>query len=238
MATFVLVHGAGHGGWCFQKVARRLEGQGHLVYSPTLTGAGDRAHLVGPDTDLDTHIEDVTSTLFYEDLTDVVLVGHSYGGMVIKGTADRAGDRIEKLVFLDAPDGSSLVEGFPPILEARKNGRVIAGVELVGFPDEEWCRFIGIEDPVDIQWALPRLTAHPWKSLEQRLVLRDERALEAIPQFQVVASSSMELGVLSEELIAKARREGRFWEIEGGHDLMITEPVEVADVLVEIASSE
>src|SRR5262245_33712988 len=102
MATYVLVHGGAHGGWCYQKVARLLRTAGHEVYTPTLTGLGERSHLVSEKVDLDLHIRDIVAVLFYEDLRDVVLVGHSYGGMVITGVADRASDRIGRLVFLDA----------------------------------------------------------------------------------------------------------------------------------------
>ncbi len=94
MATFVLVHGGGHGGWCYQKVARLLRAAGHEVYSPTLTGLGERSHLVSSEVDLDLQITDVVNVLRYEDLRDVILVGHSYGGMVITGVADRAADRV------------------------------------------------------------------------------------------------------------------------------------------------
>ena len=85
MTTFVLVHGGGHGGWCYQTVARLLQAEGHVVYAPSLTGLGERSHLRRPGIDLDTHITDVIALLHYEDLHDVVLVGHSYGGMVITG---------------------------------------------------------------------------------------------------------------------------------------------------------
>src|SRR5215469_7235356 len=101
-ATFVLVHGGSHGGWCWQRVAKRLRSAGHDVYTPTLTGLGERSHLLRPDIDLDLQIEDVVQVLKYEDLHDVILAGHSYGGMVITGVADRALDRIAWLVFLDA----------------------------------------------------------------------------------------------------------------------------------------
>src|SRR6266704_2926101 len=100
MATYVLVHGGSHGGWCYQRVARLLRSAGHDVYAPTLTGVGERAHLLGPDVDLETHITDVVQLLRYEDLNDVILVGHSYGGMVITGVADRALDRVGHLVYL------------------------------------------------------------------------------------------------------------------------------------------
>ena len=113
MATYVLVHGGGHGGWCYEKVARRLRAAGHEVYAPTLTGCGERSHLAVPAVDLDLHIRDVVQLLHFEDLRDVILVGHSYGGMVITGIADRAADRIGKLVYLDAANptnGQSLVD--------------------------------------------------------------------------------------------------------------------------------
>ena len=99
MATSVLVHGGGHGGWCYQKVARRLRAEGHEVHAPSLTGLADRSHLLVPGIDLDTHSTDVVNLLRYEDLSDVILVGHSYGGMVITGIADRAADRIGRLVY-------------------------------------------------------------------------------------------------------------------------------------------
>ena len=102
MATFVLVHGTGHGGWCWQKLAPLLRAGGSEVYTPTLTGLGDRSHLLGCGVDLTTHITDVASLLFYEDLLDVILVGHSYAGMVITGVAATVPERLRLLVYLDA----------------------------------------------------------------------------------------------------------------------------------------
>ncbi|HWB36938.1 MAG TPA: alpha/beta fold hydrolase, partial [Rugosimonospora sp.] len=118
MATFVLVHGGRHGGWCWRKLDPLLRSAGHEVYRPSLTGLGDRAHLLGRfpvDTpiDLDTHVADITGLLTFEDLTDVVLVGHSYGGMVITGIADLIPQRLRHVVFLDAfmpKDGESLMD--------------------------------------------------------------------------------------------------------------------------------
>src|SRR6185436_14666879 len=128
MATYVLVHGGGHGGWCYQKVARLLQAEGHEVYAPTMTGVGDRSHLLAPGIDLDLHIRDIVALLHYEDLHDVILVGHSYGGMVITGVADRAADRIGKVVYLDAANpenGQSLVDvAGPHMLMAREMGEV------------------------------------------------------------------------------------------------------------------
>jgi len=113
LATYVLVHGGGHGGWCYQRVSRILREAGHEVHAPSLTGLGERAHLLRPGIDLDLQITDVVNLVHYEDLRDVILVGHSYGGMVVTGVADRASDRIGRLVYLDAAnpkDSQSLVD--------------------------------------------------------------------------------------------------------------------------------
>lgn len=109
--TIVIVHGAWGGGWAFKKVESLLREKGFNVYRPQLTGQGERVHLARPDIGLNTHIDDVVNTLLYEDLHDIILVGHSYGGMVISGVADRVPDRIKRLVYLDAMvpnDGDSV----------------------------------------------------------------------------------------------------------------------------------
>lgn len=109
--TIVIVHGAWGGAWAFKKVEALLRDKGFQVYRPQLTGQGDRVHLARPDIGLNTHIEDVVNTILYEDLHDIILVGHSYGGMVITGVADRVPDRIKRLVYLDAlvpNDGDSV----------------------------------------------------------------------------------------------------------------------------------
>jgi len=238
VATYVLVHGGGHGGWCYQRVARILRANGHEVYTPTLTGLGERSHLVGPNVDLDVHIRDVTAVLHYEDLRDVILVGHSYGGMVITGIADRAADRIGRLVYLDAATPSnheSLVDHSGPFIEfVRPDGRVIDGVELVLLPGPDAGSLYGVTDPDDLAWMAERLTGHPWQCFAQKLELTNEAALWAIPQYHIVCTST--LATREPTLIARARAEGRFWEIDTGHDLMITEPQAVADALLEVAA--
>ncbi|MTD58937.1 alpha/beta hydrolase [Amycolatopsis pithecellobii] len=234
MATYVLVHGGGHGGWAWQKVARLLEADGHTVYYPSLTGCGDRAHLISADVDLNTHITDVANLLFYEDLKDVVLVAHSYGGIVITGVADRVADRVAKLVFVDSPRGRSNAEAFPPIVEMRKSGQVVDGVELVVFPSEDLVAFYGVTDPEEVKWMMQRLTPHPWKSIEQKLDLRNETALDTIPRYHIVATSSVRMGA-HDNLPADERVAGRFWQIDGPHDLMVTEPQAIAGLLTEIA---
>jgi pimeloyl-ACP methyl ester carboxylesterase len=115
-ATIVIVHGAWGGAWAFKKVEALLRQKGFEVYRPQLTGQGDRVHLARPDIGLNTHIDDVVNTILYEDLRDIILVGHSYGGMVISGVADRVPDRIKRLVYLDAMvpnDGDSVRSMLP-----------------------------------------------------------------------------------------------------------------------------
>jgi pimeloyl-ACP methyl ester carboxylesterase len=236
MATYVLVHGGGHGGWCYQRVARLLRGAGHEVYTPTLTGLGERAHLLNETVDLNLHIHDIAAVLEFDDLRDVVLVGHSYGGMVITGVADREADRVGRLVYLDAAtpiNGQSLVDVAGPIIEAvRPSGETVNGVELVLLPSPEAGMFYGVNDPADLAWMAQRLTGHPWKCFEQPLTLTNETALWSIPQFHIVCTST--LATRDVQLMAEARSEGRLWDIDTGHDLMITEPEKVANALLEV----
>src|ERR1700761_2935864 len=102
MATFVLVHGAWQGGWTWSRVTPLLRAQGHVVHTPTLTGCAERVQSLSPQTGLETHVEDIAGLLLFERLHDVILVGHSYAGQVIAGTASRLPDRIRQLVYLDA----------------------------------------------------------------------------------------------------------------------------------------
>ena len=239
MATYVLVHGGAHGGWCYGPVARVLRLAGHDVHAPTLTGLGDRSHLLRPGIDLDTHIDDVVAVLHYEDLRDVVLVGHSYGGMVITGVADRASDRVGHLVYLDAAtpvDGQSLVDIAGPMMAAaRAQGRVVDGVELVLFPGTEPLPHYGVTDPDDVAWMDERLTPHPWRCFEQPLRLTDEAAMWAIPQSHIVCTST--LATRDPARMEEARAAGRLWDIDTGHDLMITEPEAVAALLLKVAAA-
>ncbi|MGF7237172.1 MAG: alpha/beta fold hydrolase [Frankia sp.] len=237
MATYVLVHGGAHGGWCYQRVARLIRAAGHEVYTPTMTGVGERSHLLRPDIDLDFHINDIVQVLHYENLSGVILVGHSYGGMVITGVADRATDRVGALVYLDAAhptNGQSLVDvSGPTILATRPLGREVDGIELVLLPEMKV--YYGVEDPDDQVWMAERLAGHPWKCIEQPLELTNEAAMRSIPEFHIVCSSTMPQRTEREpDVMAKARAEGRLWEIDTGHDLMITEPRAVADALLHI----
>jgi pimeloyl-ACP methyl ester carboxylesterase len=239
MAIFVLVHGGGHGGWCYGRVARRLRAHGHDVHTPTLTGLGERKHLLRPALDLDTHISDVVNLLEYEDLDKVILVGHSYGGMVITGVADRAGGRIARMVYLDAAhpkNGESLADITPEMMGlAQSEMRVVDGVELVMFPESKVIPLLGVTDPVDFAWMKSKITPQPWRCFTQRLRLNDEAAVRRIPRVNINCKTS--LAMSNPEKRARQLDGEHQFEIDTGHDLMITEPQKLADMLLQIASA-
>ncbi|HEX7429639.1 MAG TPA: alpha/beta hydrolase [Mycobacterium sp.] len=236
MATIVLVHGGGHGGWCFKPLARLLRNKGHDVYAPTLTGLGERAHLFRAGVDLDCHVNDIVALLHYEDLRNVVLVGHSYGGMVITGAADRASDRVGHLVYLDAmapKDGQSLVDVAGPFMAAaRSDSRIVDGVEMCLFPSAETLPFYGVVDPRTLDWMRTRLTPHPWRCFEQPLQLTNEMVLQSIPQSHI--SSTLFLSLRDADGL-REKWDGWLWDIDTGHDMMITEPNKVAELLDRVA---
>jgi pimeloyl-ACP methyl ester carboxylesterase len=238
MATYVLVHGGGHGGWCYERVTPLLRAAGHDVYTPSLAGLAEHAHHPKDAVDLHLHTQDVAALLHSYDLADVILVGHSYGGMVITGAADLAADRVGKLVYLDAAtpvNGQSLVDVAGPIIEAvRPMGETVDGTELVLLPAPDAGLLYGVTDPDDLAWMAERLTGHPWRCFEQPLDLHNEDALWAIPQYHIVCTDT--IPTRDRTLVADARAAGRFWDIDTGHDLMITEPRAVADALLEIAA--
>ena len=129
--TFVLVHGAWHGGWCYRRVADRLQDRGYRVFTPTLSGMSERSHTFTPAINLDTHITDIVNLLTWEDLENVVLCGHSYGGMVVTGAADRAAERIGSLVYLDA----NIPEDGQSSLDIRGPEETVARMKAIGDGD-------------------------------------------------------------------------------------------------------
>jgi pimeloyl-ACP methyl ester carboxylesterase len=239
-ATYVLVHGAGHGGWCWQRVARLLRAEGHDVHTPTLTGLGDRSHLLTPEVGLGTHIADVVSLLFHEDLRQVILVGHSYGGMVITGAADRALDRVAQLVFLDAAipaSGESLASVSPAVAQFREaEGRTIEGVDLLLFPDQPVARAIyGVDDEADWAWMLPRLRPQPWRAFSEALELENAEAVACLPRTVINCPSTLEARAVHEN-IDRYYVGDRVWELATGHDTMITEPERTAEMFLRLAT--
>lgn len=237
MAVFVLVHGGGHGAWCWDRLAPLLRAEGHTVHTPTLTGVGERASELNREVNLSTHIADVVRLFVDDGLRDVILVGHSYGGTVITGVAGEVPGRIAELVFLDAPhtaNGESLCDASPGMTaRIEEQTRVIDGVALTLFPTPDVMRAFGIEDPVDIDWALSLLTPHPIACLTEKLVLSDEAGMRAIPRTTVDCTPT--IARREAAMNARAQASQRTFQIDTGHDLMITRPREVADILLAVA---
>ena len=236
MSTFLLVHGGWVGGWCWRRVTPLLEAAGHRVFTPTLTGLGERAHLCNAAIDLDTHIEDVVSVLQYEDLHEVVLVGHSYGGMVITGAAERAAERLAHLCYLDAfvpEDGQALADLVGPaiIADAREKAQLSTDGSRVPMPFP--LAAVGIEKDADVVWMTPRLTPHPLNSMLQPVRLSNPAA-RALPRTFIYCSKPA-MGFF-ERFAQKARSGWRYREIATGHTAMVTEPRRVADLLLELAA--
>lgn len=180
MATFVVAHGAWSAGWAWKKMRPLMRARGHEIHTPTYTGLGERAHLARPDIDLDTHIADVLGVLECEELRDVILVGHSYGGMVATGVADRASDRVAQLVYVDAfapRDGQSLLDLTSD--DNRKRVREGAANEGGGWrippnpapPDTS---------PADLAWVNSHRKPQPIKTFEQKIKLTG--AVERLPR--------------------------------------------------------
>ncbi len=180
---------------------------------------------------------DVTNVLHFEDLTNVILVGHSYGGMVITGAADRAPDRIGHIVFLDAAipeDGEALIDWSPALKDlARAEARELDGVELVLWPTPTAFHIYGIDDPDLAAWMLPRLTPHPWRCFTQPLRLADPAAVKRIARTVINCSATLKVG--SEANLARCLSAERVWEIDSGHDVMLTQPDLVARHLLMLA---
>ena len=238
--NFVLVHGGWHGAWCWETVARILRNAGHEVRTPTLTGLGERADLLDPGVGLDTHVRDVAEVLVDEDSRDVVLVGHSYAGMVISGVADREPHRLRGLVFLDAfvpEDGQSLFDLLRP--ERREFYR--KGAEERG---EGWRvpppppQALGVSDEGEARLLASRLTPQPIRTFEQPVRLADPSA-KALPRTYVHCT----LGPLAPSFapFAARFREEPGWgyqEISTGHDAMLTVPGALCKILVQIGQDE
>ena len=242
MATYVLVGGAWLGGWAWQKVARRLRAHGHDVYPVTLTGLGERAHLSRPEVDLDTHVTDVVNVIGYEDLTDVILVGHSYAAFVVTGVADRVGDRLAQLVYLDsapADDGMAMVDLFGPEGRAdlqRQVDRAGEGWRLPFPTFEELAEGGSIAGLGDAERSLMRAkaVAQPWQTWVQPLRLSGgagDYRLVAIACDDV--RSMIAAGI--PPILAMTAPPWRYLELATGHWPMLSAPDELAALLNVLA---
>lgn len=226
MSTFVLVHGGWDGGWAWRPVASELQSAGHEVFTPTLTGSGERVHLASPAVGLDTHVLDVANVLRFENLTDVILVGFSYGGMVITGVAEQIPERIAQLVYLDAfapQDGQSAAD--------------LAGPEIMGFM-ELAARTYGDG------WRVPhnppdadRRTDFLLKAAQQSIAVRNPQAARlrrTYVQFTDKAPEDFTKSMM-ERIAARVRQGGwRYREMPFGHFPLLEKPREVAALLLDL----
>jgi pimeloyl-ACP methyl ester carboxylesterase len=230
MATFVLVHGAWQGGWCWRFVRSLLRRAGHDVFAPSLTGLGERKHLARPDIDLDTHIEDIVSLLEMEDLSDVVLVGHSYGGMVITGAADRAHARIKRLVYLDAfvPDNGKCTLDY---VVPERAARMREEGEKVGTVTPPPLALWGLTKSEHIDFVKPREVRHPYRTMSQPIRISNSERLKKLAKTFVYCSSPATGSF--DQFAAKYRSDPawKFFELKTGHDAMILMPEQVAEIL-------
>ncbi len=236
--TFVLVHGGFHGGWCWREVARGLRARGHEVYTPTQTGLGERSHLLTKDITLDTFIEDITQVLRYEDLHDVILVGHSFGGNSVSGVADRMPERIKLLVYLDAvilQNGQTMFDGLPPeVVTARLKAAEASGGVSVALPP---ATMFNLTEKSHIEFAEAHLTPHPMGTYLSKLNLKHPvtNGCDAVyvhctePAFASLQSSR-------DWVKSHGAAHGmRMVDIKTGHDAMISAPGLLTDLLCELS---
>jgi pimeloyl-ACP methyl ester carboxylesterase len=232
MATFVLVHGAWHGGWCWRRVARLLRSGGHDVFTPTLTGLCERSHLLNPTINVETHILDVVNEMKWQDLANVVLVGHSYGGMVISGVAERMEKAIASLVMLDAfmpESGQALIDIVPgqmrdSFMAAQRSGATVippraAAIFKVNEKDRAW---------VDAQ-----CTPQPIQTLFEKLSLAGAR--ERIGKKTYIRAKGYDSPYFDLGLETARKRGWRTYEVPCGHDVMLDMPERLAEILQDVA---
>jgi len=232
--TYVLVHGAWHGGWCWKRVRDILEAAGHRVYTPTQTGLGERSHLLGPGITLDTFVRDVCNVLVWEDLRDVILVGHSFGGASVTGAADRERNRIAHLVYLDAlvlQNGQSPFSVIGEEIAATRREQAIRASGGVWMPPPDPAAF-GVVDPEDAAWLRARCTPHPVSVYEDRLVLNAPVGA-GLPATYIAVNPHYGPGQAS-RAYARSRPDWTYQEIEAGHDAMVTSPGLLAEALLHI----
>lgn len=231
MATFVVCHGAWSAGWVWKKMRPLMVARGHTLFTPTYTGVGERAHLARPEIDLDTHIADIMGVLVCEDLHDVNLIGHSYGGMVATGVADRARARIAKVIYVDAmapEDGESVMDLLPEETRMQRQARTADGWRIppTAMPTDTPAE--------DLAWCAPRRMPQPVKTFEQKLTLQNGPL--TLPRHYIYCTRCPP-GDRFRPFLERARREG--WgvdEIDSSHNPHVTCPEVLMEVLDRAAS--
>jgi pimeloyl-ACP methyl ester carboxylesterase len=234
MATFVVAHGAWSAGWAWKKMRARMAERGHVLVTPTHTGLGERAHLLNRDVDLELHIADILGVLEFEDLTDVIMIGHSYGGMVATGVADRARERVSAVIYVDAHvprDGDSISTLTPERFERMK--------KLADEKGEGW-KIPPTEMPDDTsdedrEWAMPRRKPQPIKAFEQPLKFHHGEL--TVPRIYVYCTR-IRPGDHFRQYLERAREEGwDIYEMDSSHNPHINIPDELTDILDEISKA-
>lgn len=237
LPTFVLVHGGRHGGWCWKDVASRLRHLGHEVYTPTLTGLGERSHLLNPTISLETHIKDVLGVFVYEDVVDAVLVSHSYGGMVCSGAMQTIADKVISFVLVDAHlplEGESLLKLAGSAIEEKVRKLVAEHGEGWFVPTED-SSFWGLTDPHQIAWVNSKITAQPLRTYLDASGPTDRAWTH--PGMFIECRPSMHGSAQLERIRARSEKDSRFVyrTLDGGHEPMITNPAALTDLLLEAA---
>lgn len=231
-ATFVLVHGAWHGGWCWHHVARALRIAGHQVYTPTLTGLGERSHLLADGVDLEVHVRDIVGMFEFEQLTDVHLVAHSYGSMPGTLAALRDSTRIRQLICLDGfvpYHGESAIELLPDHVAAHYRDSVVQQEGVPVIPPRPLAR-LGVSDEAAIRWLQPRLVPHPLATYVQstRGGANDLRLPGTYLQCSGWASPFDHMVTRAESLGWRTAR------VPGDHEMMATDPDLLAETLLAL----
>jgi pimeloyl-ACP methyl ester carboxylesterase len=237
MATFLVVHGAWSGGWAWKKMRTLLREGGHEIFTPSLTGIGERAHLANGDIDLDTHIADILGVLQFEDLTDVTLIGHSYGGMVATGVADRAAQRISRVAYLDAfvpRNGQSLMDLLgPESRAARLHDARTAGDGWLVSPNP----MPPDTSETDATWVQLRRVKQPLKTFQQAIRLTG--AVDKLPRYYIYCTR-VSPDDRFRQFAERARTEHgwKLFEIDASHSPHITAPARLAELLVRVVSND
>ena len=232
--TFVLVHGAWHGGWCWLRVADRLRSGGHKVFTPTLTGLGERSHLLRPDIDIGTHITDVVNVIKWERLTDVVLCGHSYGGFVVSGVAEMMAEAIRSIVFLDAfvpRDGDTPQSLTGPAIQEGIRAALQRGD--LGMPARS-AAFFGVNE-ADRAWVDALCVPQPIGTFTHKIALTGAREKIARKTY-IRAKSYANPGFDKAFAVVKSDPSWRTYEVPCGHDVMVDMPERLSELLLETAA--
>jgi pimeloyl-ACP methyl ester carboxylesterase len=231
--TFVLVHGAWHGGWCWRRVSDLLEKKGHKVFTPTMTGLGERSHLIDPKINLATHITDIINVIKWEGLKDIVLVGHSYGGVIISGVAEQAGETIGSIVFLDAfvPENGDSIETKAPQPVRDAIAALVQKGETTMKPIS--AAFFQVNEK-DRAWVDRMCTPHPIAGLTDKITITGAR--DRIAKRAYIRAKGYNSGPFdAAHEKAKATAGWRVYEMPCGHDAMVDMPDRLTEILIEVA---